>query len=277
VAKAVARRLLSPRLREEIEVYRRLAPGIPELVEVPPGHRVLVLAPHMDDEVIGCGGTLAKHADNGCAITVAVLTDGGLGDPVMEATPMPPTVRAQARRALTELRKEESRAAARCLGVKGLHFLDFPDGELAEAPGAREAVARVVADCGPDVLYAPFVTDRQKDHRATADLVAALAPRWPDLLVLGYEVWSPLHATWMVDITAQSGRKREALDCFTSQLPHNDYRHTALGLNAFRSMYHLAGQGFAEAFFAAPARAYADLVAAARGARGAFRWSLGNE
>lgn len=262
-ARALRRWLLPRRLRETFGAFRHLGAEVPELIEVPAGHRVLVLAPHMDDEVIGCGGTLAKHADRGCAITIAVLTDGCLGDPVAEATPMPETARAEARRALTEIRKQESRAAAKCLGVDEVRFLDFPDGGLAAAPGAREAVEQVVAECRPDVLYAPFITDRQSDHRAAADLTAALAPRWPDLLVVGYEVWSPLHATWMVDITAQADRKRQALECFRSQLAHNDYRHTALGLNAFRTMY-LGGLGFAEAFFAASARLYAALAAAVR-------------
>lgn len=220
----------------------------------------MVLAPHMDDEVIGCGGTMVKHADRGCAITVAILTDGSLGDPVAEATPMSPEVRTEVNRTLTEIRKDESRAAAKVLGVEDIRFLDLPDGGLSGAPGAGQVVAELVAEVHPDVLYAPFVTDRQVDHRAVAELIAGLARRWPDLPVLGYEVWSPLHATCLVDITHQADRKRQALDCFPSQLAHNDYRHTALGLNAFRTIHHLGGRGFAEAFFAAPARVHATLV-----------------
>lgn len=266
VAVAAVRCLLPSRLRQTIRVYRRLAETaeVPELMEVPPGRQILVLAPHMDDEVIGCGGTLAKHAIRGCNIVVVVLTDGSLGDPVLESTSTSEPVRLEARGILKEIRKKESRAAAKCLGVQEVQFLDFPDCSLANTQGAREAVARIVADYRPDVLYVPFVTDRHPDHRALADIVASLAVNWPELLVAGYEVWSPLHANCMVDITAQLDRKLKALNCFSSQLQHNYYHHTVLGLNAFRSMYHLQGQGYAEAFFAVPARLFAVIANAVR-------------
>src|SRR5262245_379009 len=52
----------------------------PELVELPPGREILVLAPHFDDEAIGPGGTLAKHARAGHRLTVAFMTDGRRGD-----------------------------------------------------------------------------------------------------------------------------------------------------------------------------------------------------
>lgn len=258
----IARRCLPSPVRGAIQLYRRVGDEAPALIDLPPGDRVLVLAPHMDDEVIGCGGTLVKHAERGCAITVAVLTDGSLGDPVAEAKAMPQAARDEMRKVLSEVRKNESRAAARVLGVEEVRFLGFIDGGLAQAPGAQETVQRLVADCRPDMLYAPFVTDRHPDHRATASLAAVLGRRWPDLLIVGYEVWSPLScATWMVDITAQVERKRQALECYASQLVHNDYRHTSLGLNAYRTMF-LGGRGFVEAFFAVPARAYAVMARA---------------
>lgn len=269
IVRPIARRLLPPRMKEAIRLYRKLdaALDIPELLEIPPGNRVLVLAPHMDDEVIGCGGTLAKHVNKGCEVTVAILTDGSLGDPVSEALQLQKTARSEARTKLSELRKNESRAAAKCLGVQDIQFLDFPDGSLGNALGAREAVAALIADRRPEVLYIPFITERHKDHRAAAELAVALASNLPDLLVVSYAVWNPLHATLMIDITAQIDQKHEALNCFSSQLRHNDYRHATLGLNAFWSMYHLNGRGFAEAFFAVPVRIFADIATAVWGWR----------
>lgn len=269
LVRSIIRRFLPRRLGEMIRLYRKLDAtlDIPELLEIPPGNRVLVLAPHMDDEVIGCGGTLAKHVNNGCEVTVAILTDGSLGDPVSEALELHETARSEARTKLSELRKNESRAAARCLGVQDIRFLDFPDGGLSKASGVREAVAELIAERQPDVLYVPFITERHKDHRAAAELAVALVSKLPDLLIVSYEVWNPLHATLLIDITAQIDQKRDALNCFSSQLRHNDYRHTTLGLNAFWSLYHLNGCGFAEAFFAAPVRIYADIAMAVWGWR----------
>lgn len=258
----IERHLLGPHLREVVQIYRYLGTtiDIPELVEVPLGQRILVLAPHMDDEVIGCGGTLAKHADKGCEITVAVLTDGSLGDPESEAQQMLDTARAEARKKLTDLRRKESLAAAKCLGVQQIRFFDFPDGRLVNTPDALMAVTQLISDYLPDVLYSPSFHDQHTDHRAVGSIVAAVASRWPDLLVANYEVWSPIHANWIVDITNQINRKREALNCFSSQLWHNDYHHTIFGLNAFRTIYHLHGHGYAEAFFAVPARVFADIA-----------------
>ncbi len=98
IIRAVGQQLVSLRFWKTLRAFRQLGADVPDLIEIPQGHRILVLAPHMDDEVIGCGGTMVKHADRGCAITVAILTDGSLGDPVAEATPMSPEARTEVRR-----------------------------------------------------------------------------------------------------------------------------------------------------------------------------------
>src|ERR1700690_2675544 len=79
---------------------------------------VLVLAPHMDDEVIGCGGTLAKHIARGASVTVAYLTDGAGGGVAEPGS----TLRAT--------RKREAHLALSALGIPHCHFLDAADGHL---------------------------------------------------------------------------------------------------------------------------------------------------
>src|SRR5437879_6354637 len=78
-------------------------------------NRVLVLAPHPDDESIGCGGALCLHQQRGDAISVVFLTSGERGLPGM------------AEESVRSLREAEAASAAEVLGVVGLDFLRLPD------------------------------------------------------------------------------------------------------------------------------------------------------
>src|SRR3990170_3703757 len=62
---------------------------VPPPLDRPPGSRILVLAPHMDDEALGCGGSLHRHVLAGESVTVAYLTDGRKGDPALNALDLP--------------------------------------------------------------------------------------------------------------------------------------------------------------------------------------------
>jgi LmbE family N-acetylglucosaminyl deacetylase len=231
----------------------------PELVQ-PGGGSVLVLAPHMDDETAGCGGALALHHQAGAAIRVAYLTDGGKGSRCLHAGEL----RGEARRAiegeLVRARKMEAEAAAHILGVGQVSFLDFPDGAL---EASRESVGRVrelLGACRPDVVYLPFPVDRHRDHIETGRIFsAASAGLAPVCRVFAYEVWSPLYPNCMVDISPVVERKRAALRQYATQLPDNDYLHSVLGLNAYRSMVHLGSRGYAEAFYSSSPQGYRRL------------------
>jgi len=227
--------------------------GQPRLIDVPEGMRVLVLAPHMDDEILGCGGTLRKHVRAGAGVTAVYMTDGRRGDPELNAARLPEAIRRERERHLVETRKEESRRAARVIGIERLVFLDQPDGALAVTPGVVTALADVLGTVRPDLVYLPFLTERHRDHWETGSvfLEAArrCAGRLEGLRCCGYEVWSPLLANILVDIGTVLEEKQLAIQQFRSQLRHLDYLSCILGLAAYRSIEHLGGRGHAEAFF----------------------------
>jgi len=81
----IYRRFLPLRLKQQIDIFYSLrgADILPKLIDKPAGKNILVLAPHPDDEVIGCGGTLYKHFLAGAEITVVYMTDGRKGDPLL--------------------------------------------------------------------------------------------------------------------------------------------------------------------------------------------------
>jgi len=231
-----------------VETYRQ-----PRLVDMPEGRRILVLAPHMDDEILGCGGTLRKHVLAGASVTVAFLTDGRHGDPELNASRLPESERREREQRLVETRKEESRRAADIIGIGNLVFLDQPDGELSVNPEVTAALANVLGTTRPDLVYLPFLTERHRDHWETGSVfleaVRSCDSRFDDMKCCGYEVWSPLLANVLVDIEAVLPQKRLAIQQFESQLRHVDYLNCILGLGAYRSIEHLRGRGHAEAFY----------------------------
>jgi LmbE family N-acetylglucosaminyl deacetylase len=244
------------------------ANAAPRLIDLPPGVRVLVLAPHPDDESIGCGGTLARWRKANRAAKVLFLTDGRLGSRDLRAMPEGDPRRIEAERRLVETRREEARLALETLEIDEFAFADAPDGELWRhiEPVAR-VIARTIEEDAPDLIMLPFLTDRHPDHGAAgACLISALrqidASRLGKLTCAGYEVWSPIQANVVVDITESVERKKAAISVYRSQLNDTNYLDGALSLNRFRAISNMVPGTHAEAFYLAPATTFMELIAA---------------
>jgi LmbE family N-acetylglucosaminyl deacetylase len=232
----------------------------PELVPVPTASSVLVLAPHPDDEVVGCGGTLYQHSRGGTKVTVVYMTDGRLGSLRLQGNALTGVERESFQAELIRVRKAEAAAAGRILGAGELIFLDFPDGDIRLSRNTVKPVAELLAARRPEVVYVPFPTDRQRDHVETARIFsAAVGEATNGCQVYAYEVWSPLYPNCMVDISDVVEVKRQALLQFAAQVVDNDFVHSILGLNAYRAIFHLRSRGYAEAFFRCSAREFRRL------------------
>lgn len=207
------------------------------IVAVPALTRVLVVAPHPDDETIGCGGTIARLTAAGTQADVVVCTDG-------EATIGSPASPAETARR----RRDEAVAACALLGARPPTFLGLPDGHL---PAHAHAVADALDDrlraLRPQAVLVPWALERHADHRA---IVAALAatPRHPDVDVWCYEVHTPLHPSHLVPLDDDAvARKREALLAHATAGLAFPLEAT-LALNRWRSITVGADTGHAEAF-----------------------------
>lgn len=223
----------------------------PAPVGLPAARNILVLAPHMDDETIGCGGTLLAHAALGRRIEVMFMTDGAAG---FDASVHP----GYSRHEKVAIRRREAERACKLLGVAAIHRLDLPDGRLEAGAPAVETLRSLIDTLRPDIVYLPFLTDAHHDHRVTNQLFVAAVKQRSDiqsLLCCGYEVWTPLHANCIVDITDFMEKKLAVLSSYESQLQMNDYRHSIRGLNAYRSIANRS-RGYAEAFYLTTAKAY---------------------
>lgn len=181
--------------------------------------RVLVVAPHPDDEILGCGGTIARLAQAGHDVDVCLVTRG-----------QPPAFDAQG---VEQVLAEMAGAHAR-IGVRRCHHLDFPAAALEGVPAARlnAALAEVVSRVRPDTLLLPFLGDIHRDHQL-AFLGAMVAARPRDehapARILCYETLS--ETNWyapptspafipnlFVDIAATLALKLEAFAMFASQV-----------------------------------------------------------
>lgn len=207
---------------------------------------VVVFAPHPDDEVIGCGGVLAFHAERGDAVHVLQMTGGELGDP-----------RGLAGDSLVATRLAESRAAAAIVGVRETVALGFPDGRLAPDEPVVERLVAEVRRIAPAVAYAPSPLECHPDHLATCvAAAAALARSGLAVRLLMFEVNHPTLASFLLDVTPWIGKKRDALAQFRSQLRYTDVVGKSLaGAYARTVNVDLPAVQYAEAFLElAPAR-----------------------
>ena len=202
---------------------------------------VLVIAPHPDDEAIGCGGTLCLHQARGDRVHVVFLTSGERFSRDVPAESIAP------------LREAEAEKACQVLAVHGIDFLRLPDLELNEDVGrAAQRLRPVLETRPPGVIYVPHPQESHPDHAAALVIVRAAlelcpsAVRVPELR--GYEVWSPLtRYDWVEDITPVMARKLGAVRCYLSQLHRFRYDHAARGLNRYRGIL-AGGCRYAEAF-----------------------------
>ena len=210
-------------------------PGTTTTIEAP---SALVIAPHFDDEVLGCGGLVAQLTAAGASVRVVFCSDGG-GD----------SDDAGQRRAESARRREESRAAADVLGLAGVDELDLPDGALARHVDAlADGLRRLVLRDRPRLVLVPSPLEISADHQAVfAGLHQALAalphaegfaadPALRTLRVLAYEVNHPLHPDVLVDVSAQVPLIERAMACYASQRERHDYLRVKLGLLHFRTL-----------------------------------------
>lgn len=211
--------------------------------------RVLAVAPHPDDEVLGAGGSLARLAEEGAVVDVAIVTRG-----------YPPQFDPD----LIAAGRREAREAHNKLGVHETHFLEFPAAGLDTVPHreVNAALLSLVERLSPDTVFLPFQGDLHLDHQLVShSTLVATRPNSSIRVrrVLAYETLSETNwnAPWdsvfvpsvFVDISRFLERKLEALACFASQMrpfPHSRSLDSIRALAAVRGS--TVGALAAEAF-----------------------------
>ncbi len=204
---------------------------------------VMVFAPHPDDDIIGCGGSIAHHVKQGSPVSIVYMTSGEAGSLEYNSAD------------LTRLREEEATSAAASLGVTDLTFLRFPDGYLEYNKESLGCIVTLIRAKKPIVIYLPHSGDVIPDHQITNRLVREGCRRaagpwfreygtepWQVKTILGYEIWTPLQAVgYCEDITSDMPAKLNSLRMHHSQIKGMAYDEAIKGLNRYRGI--MTGKG----------------------------------
>ena len=214
-----------------------------------PTWRVLVIAPHPDDESIGCGGTVARIVASGGVVDVVFITDGGegiLGDDELGG---------ELRDQLKKVRIEEAERACALLGVREMFRLKARDGGVSERMDLAVPLAERIERGRYTHVFAPWPYDLHRDHSATFRILRKAARRTDQrFTALLYEVWTPLQPNAYIDITEHLGTKVAAIGQHRSQVQQTDFVTAATGLARYRGAC-MGGSGSAEAFLWMPSAA----------------------
>ena len=190
--------------------------------------KVLILAAHADDDILGCGGTMAKHSDQGDEVSVLFLTNGvgarGKGDSIPQNI---------------DFRDQAAEKALAIVGAKLLDRLDFPDNAIDSLPRIKviRAVENVININRPDVIYTHHGGDLNVDHRRALEAVMTACRPQPGSLVSkiysfevasssgwqGETLFNPFVPNHYVEITEQLDRKMKALLAYEEEMrvfPH---------------------------------------------------------
>jgi LmbE family N-acetylglucosaminyl deacetylase len=221
VSDFIARRLLF-RFLSFAPVLSAKESVLPKPILVAADARLLILAPHSDDESIGCGGLLASYPSQ---CEVVCLTDGARGDPNMSA------------HLLVETRESELADSMSLAGVHAFRYLGIPDQSLTDAYTRFSSLS--IGNI--DVIFIPNFLDQHPDHKAVTWLLQRLLrdkEYKPSLQVAFYEVWGTL-PVWnaFVNLDDQLRVKKKAMiDCFISQTKQIDYAHRIDCLHVYRGI-----------------------------------------
>jgi LmbE family N-acetylglucosaminyl deacetylase len=210
--------------------------------------KLVVIAPHPDDETLGCGGTIARFADQGTEVSVLIVSGH-----------LPPVYDERA----FETTRREALAAFKIMGVARSEFLRIPATLVRDVPVAElnGKINRFIRAEAPEIVLLPY-PDRHIDHRIIFDAcvvacrpVYAAAPK----VVLAYETLSETHwnvpgiepafvPEFFVDMTDYMAKKKAALECYASQINDAPSRsvEACIALAKFRGSQN--GCGYAEAF-----------------------------
>ena len=207
---------------------------------------VLVVAAHPDDEVLGCGGTIAKHVDNGDQVHVLIMSEGITSRSIKRD-------RLKDNKELTELAKAANKANS-ILGVSSLELMDYPDNRMdsIELLDLVKEIEKIIHKLSPTIVYTHYSNDLNIDHQIISKAVVTACRPIPDFSVkniLFFEVPSSTEwqinnygmlftPNWYVDLTGCLDIKLKALKAYSSEM--RDWPHSR-SLKAVEYLAHWRG------------------------------------
>jgi len=164
--------------------------------------KVLVIAPHPDDETLCCGGTIMNFTEKGDKVKVVIVTDGRYGSFSEEL---------KGTEELVKIRKEEALRVFEILGVKDFEFLGFEDSKVSEKiKEVEEKLSKILKEYSPDIVFSPSPCDLHPDHAEIGKIILKLFPN-----AYFYLVWGEEEVKF--DIKDKKEKKMRAIEEYKSQ------------------------------------------------------------
>ncbi len=192
---------------------------------------ILVIAAHPDDEILGCGGAIARHSEVGDLVKVIIVSTG--------ITSRSNTISGDIHEEELAALKLSAEKANQILGVKSVDFLNYPDNRLdsIQRLDLIKELERNINTFQPSIIYTHHSGDVNIDHRIVCDAVITACRPYPNQIVktiLSFEVassteWQPpgksdaFEPNWFVDISKQLSKKLDALKEYDSEM--RDWPH----------------------------------------------------
>ena len=196
---------------------------------MPSNKKVLIVAAHPDDEVLGCGGTMARHHKQGDEVHVVFMADG---------------VSSRTKISLSstdiEVRNKAAAAACKILHAQPAHFFSFPDNRMDAIPliDIVQQLEKLISSIAPETIYTHNGSDLNVDHRITHEAVMTACrpqPDYPVKEIYSFEILSstewisvvanrPFSPNYFVDIGMTLALKMEALQVYHEEM--RDFPHS---------------------------------------------------
>jgi N-acetylglucosamine malate deacetylase 1 len=238
-------------------------------LQIESGKRVLVIAPHPDDESIGAGGFLLRQRGKSSIHLLTVFTGDGGGQ--LDSRPWQDT--REYRAELAALRKRELSVVAQRLGAESVRHLDMPDDGITADLSIVAQLRAAVDAVRPEIVLLPWLLDRHPHHRLV-NVLFGWGCADVACVVLAYEIWDMLPmVNASVDVSDVFAEKLALVREYKSQSATTDYASMCEGLGkvrAFHSNVRPDRTGMVEGFLALPGGEYCELVRAMYGPPGAL-------
>jgi LmbE family N-acetylglucosaminyl deacetylase len=218
---------------------------------------ILVVAAHPDDEILGCGGAMARHVALGHEVIVVILSEGQRSRESLDSE-------AETNVEVRMLR-DAAIAAAKVIGISEIRFFSFPDNQFDSIPLLHlvKVIEECVREVKPQIVYTHHRGDLNIDHRLAAQAVITATRPIPDSVVrtvLAFEVLSSSEymfepsvqfiPNYFIDISDYLEVKQRAMSQYGNELRESPHPRSLTGIEALaRLRGSVVGCEYAESFY----------------------------
>ena len=208
-------------------------------------NKIIVIAPHPDDDILGAGGTLLKAKSLGAEVHIIYVTNG---EPLNSEN----------------IKRETLEVCEKAKFIP--HFLNFEPKKIdVHDDDAIKNITDIINEINPGVIFISFFLDNHEDHRQVNYLMYNCFNSKSfknNIEIWSYQIYSSILPNVIIDVTDTINKKSELIDIWKSVSKFNDLAHYILGINASNSIYlkNSKKKLYGEAFFVLPVREYSILL-----------------